>query len=149
MKLYKQYPAQPLDQNPVEVADSSPGQASLRAPPWVSNPERLPLITKPREARILFAASTPSTLGNGRSSWCSIFSVHKKPRRKQDGFIATVEFIALLAIMVLLAIANSKALYHLHREVRVLEQQQIKRLNISETNSVAIVRIDMANAESK
>jgi hypothetical protein len=28
-------PAQPLNQNPSGVTDNSPGQASLRAPPWV------------------------------------------------------------------------------------------------------------------
>src|ERR1700722_4284959 len=58
-------------------------------------------------------------------------------RRKQSGFVATVQFIALLAIMVMLATANAMALYRLHREVRVLEQQQIKRLNPPGTNSVA------------
>lgn len=69
--------------------------------------------------------------------------------RKESGFVATVEFIALLTIMMLLAIANARALYHLHREVRFLEQQQVKRLNASETNSVAIARFNLTSAESK
>jgi hypothetical protein len=69
--------------------------------------------------------------------------------RKQDGFVATMEFIALLTIMVLLATANARALYHLHREVRYMEQQQIKRLNASETNAVAAVRLNVAKTDSK
>ncbi len=75
--------------------------------------------------------------------------VHRKNRQKENGFVATVEFIALLAIMVLLATANAMALYHLHREVRVLEQQQITRLNASETNSVATVHFNLASTDSK
>ncbi len=50
----------------------------------------------------------------------------------------TLLMIALLAIMVALAAANLHALVRLHREVRMLEQQQIKRLNSSPTNSVAM-----------
>jgi hypothetical protein len=38
----------------------------------------------------------------------------------------------------LIVIANSAALIHLHREVRLLEQQQVKRLNGSQTNSVPV-----------
>lgn len=74
---------------------------------------------------------------------------HQKNRQKESGFVATMEFIALLAIMMLLAIANAKALYRLHREVRFVEQQQIKRLNASETNSVAAIRCNVITAESK
>ena len=70
-------------------------------------------------------------------------------RRKQGGFVATVEFIALLAIMVLLVTINAKALFHLHREVRLLEQQQIKRLNASETNTVAEIQFPVTTADSK
>ncbi|MEJ0089822.1 MAG: hypothetical protein WDM80_08780 [Limisphaerales bacterium] len=51
---------------------------------------------------------------------------------------ATVVFMALLAIMMILVTAESRALLHLRREVRFLEQQQIKRLNASQTNSVTI-----------
>jgi len=65
-----------------------------------------------------------------------------KTRRKPFGRssergLATVVFIALLAIMLILVTAESRALYHLHREVKFLEQQQIKRLNGSPTNAAA------------
>ena len=53
--------------------------------------------------------------------------------------MATVIFIALLAIMMILVTAESRALFHLHREVKFLEQQQIKRLNAPATNTVSIV----------
>ena len=57
-------------------------------------------------------------------------SRERRPRaeRSEDG-MATVIFIALLAIMMILVTAESRALVHLHREVKLLEQQQIKRLN--------------------
>ena len=53
--------------------------------------------------------------------------------------MATVVFIALLAIMMILVTAESRALIQLHREVRFLEQQQVKRLNAQPTNSVSTV----------
>ena len=46
-------------------------------------------------------------------------------------------FIALLAIMLILVTAESRALFHLHREVKFLEQQQIKRLNAPATNVIS------------
>ena len=55
------------------------------------------------------------------------------PKRSEDG-MATFVFIALLAIMLMLVTAESSALFQLHREVKLLEQQQIKRLNASQTN---------------
>lgn len=55
-------------------------------------------------------------------------------KRSEDG-LATIVFITLLAIMVTLVAANSMALGRLHKEVRFLEQQQVKRLNGSQTNS--------------
>jgi K+ transporter len=58
-------------------------------------------------------------------------------RRKNEGGMVTVIFIALLTIMMILVTAESRALYQLHREVKFLEQQQIKRLDQSSTNSVA------------
>ncbi len=60
------------------------------------------------------------------------------PKRREAG-MATVLFIALLTIMLLLVMAESQALFTLHREVKLLEQQQIKRLNPSPTNQVSIV----------
>jgi len=51
------------------------------------------------------------------------------PGRRNESGMATVVFVALLAIMMILVMAESRALYHLHREAKFLEQQQIKRLN--------------------
>jgi hypothetical protein len=58
-----------------------------------------------------------------------------KSKNSERGF-ATIIFIVLLAIMVLLVTAETRALIRLHREVKLLEQQQIKRLNGPQTNSV-------------
>ncbi len=55
-------------------------------------------------------------------------------QRNERG-LATMIFIILLAIMMILVTAESRALFHLHRETKFLEQQQIKRLNGSPTNS--------------
>jgi hypothetical protein len=60
--------------------------------------------------------------------------------RKGERGMATVVFIALLAIMMILVTAESHALFRLHREVKLLEQQQIKRLNNFPTNSVAVTQ---------
>ena len=47
-------------------------------------------------------------------------------------------FTVLLAIMMILVMAESRALYNLHREVKLLEKQQIKRLNGQQTNAVVV-----------
>ena len=60
------------------------------------------------------------------------------PRRSEDG-MATMLLIGLLAIMMIIVTAESSALFHLHREVKFLEQQQIKRLDASQTNATAVV----------
>ena len=60
-------------------------------------------------------------------------------RQSQHG-MATVIFIALLAIMLILVTAESRALIQLRREVKLLQQQQIKRLNLSQTNSVVVAQ---------
>jgi hypothetical protein len=60
----------------------------------------------------------------------------RTPKRGQDGSI-TMIFIILLAIMMILVTAESRALFNLHREVKFLERQQIQRLNFSTTNSIA------------
>ena len=62
--------------------------------------------------------------------------------RGSERGMATIIFIALLAIMLVLVMAESSALFHLHREMQLLEQQQIKRLNASQTNSVAATKPD-------
>ncbi len=60
------------------------------------------------------------------------------PQRSEGGSI-TIIFVILLTIMLILVTAESRALFNLHREVKFLEQQQIKRLNNSPTNAVATV----------
>jgi hypothetical protein len=62
-----------------------------------------------------------------------------KIQRKKFGEqgMATVIFIALLAIMMILVTAESRALFTLHREVKFLERQQIKRLDATTTNTVS------------
>jgi hypothetical protein len=60
-------------------------------------------------------------------------------KRSEDG-IVTVVFIALMAIMLMLVMADGKSLFHLHREIKLLEQNQIKRLNLSQTNEVNATR---------
>ena len=62
----------------------------------------------------------------------------RAPKRSESG-MATILFIALLAIMMILVTAEARALMHLRREVKFLEQQQIKRLNGSPTNVVVTV----------
>jgi hypothetical protein len=69
--------------------------------------------------------------------------------QKNEGGLATIVFISLLAIMVLLAAANTAALIHLHRDVKLLEQQQIKRLNGSQANSGPAANVSATNPNSK
>ncbi len=60
--------------------------------------------------------------------------------KRSEGGMATMILITLLAIMMILVAAESSALFHLHREVKFLEQQQIKRLDVSRTNSIAVTK---------
>ena len=69
--------------------------------------------------------------------------------RTEGGFVATVLFIALLAIMLMLATAGGMAIIHLHNEVKLLEREQIKRVDLSTTNSVAVARGSVAGVNSK
>ena len=69
------------------------------------------------------------------------------PSRRQNGS-AVLVFITLLAIMVILVTANSKALFCLHQEIKLLEQRQVERLNTSQTNTIAVVE-SPAKPESK
>jgi hypothetical protein len=62
--------------------------------------------------------------------------------RQDERGMATLVFIALLAIMMILVTAESRLLFSLHREVKLLEQQQIKRLDNLQTNSVAVTQPD-------
>jgi hypothetical protein len=63
--------------------------------------------------------------------------------RPGEGGSVTVIFIALLAVMMILVTAEGRALFQLHREVKLLEQQQLKRLNNWQTNSVAVSQPDL------
>jgi hypothetical protein len=63
------------------------------------------------------------------------------PARAGERGFATFIFIVLLSIMLILVTAESGALFHLHREVKLLEQQQIKRLNLSQTNAPSVASL--------
>jgi hypothetical protein len=69
--------------------------------------------------------------------------------KKNEGGLATIMFISLLAIMVLLAAANTAAIIHLHLDVKRLEQQQIKRLNGSQGDSAPAANLNTTNPSSK
>jgi hypothetical protein len=60
-------------------------------------------------------------------------------KRREDG-VATFILLVLMLIMLSLVMAESAALFHLHREVKMLEQKQIKRLDASQTNSVVVTK---------
>lgn len=59
------------------------------------------------------------------------------PRGPRESGMVTVIFIALLAIMMTLVMVETSSLIRLRREVKLMEQQQLKRLNGPQTNSVA------------
>ena len=52
----------------------------------------------------------------------------KSRRRNTRQGYAVIVVLALLAIMAMLVIANSRALYHLKKEVDLIEARQMKRL---------------------
>ncbi len=56
-------------------------------------------------------------------------------RRRSERGMATLIFIALLAIMVVLVTVEVRSLFRLHIEVKLVEQHQLKRLNTPQTNS--------------
>ena len=57
--------------------------------------------------------------------------------RRHEGGMATIIFIVLVTIMVILLTANIRCLIQLHRETQLLEKQQIKRLAGAATNMSA------------
>jgi len=59
-----------------------------------------------------------------------------RSRSHRQSGSAVLIFITLLAIMLMLIAANSSALLHLHRELKLLDQRQIKRLDASQTNAI-------------
>jgi len=69
----------------------------------------------------------------------SISPRQASPRHSEKG-MATVLFIALLAIMMVFVLVEGNALIRLHREVKLIEQQQLKRLNGPATNTVSTAK---------
>jgi hypothetical protein len=64
---------------------------------------------------------------------------HDHLERRSERGMVTVVFIALLAIMLILVTVESRSLIRLRREVKLLQKQQVKRLNLSQTNAVAVI----------
>jgi hypothetical protein len=62
---------------------------------------------------------------------------------------AVLIFITLLAIMLMLITANSSALLHLHRELKLLDQRQVERLNTSQTNATDRATLPPVPAETR
>jgi hypothetical protein len=58
-----------------------------------------------------------------------------RSNRRENG-MATLIFIILLTIMMMLTMAELRCVVRLHREVKFLEQQQIKRLNLTAAPAV-------------
>ena len=58
------------------------------------------------------------------------------PQLRESGSAVFV-FIALLAIMMILIMASATPLVQLRIEEKLIEQKQIERLNVSQTNAVA------------
>ena len=83
-------------------------------------------------------------------------------QRRQQG-VAVIVVLALLSIMLLYVLANSRSLYDLGCELRLLEKQQIKRMNArmgntnaptaqlpaAGTNSVSVVSDPKPQPETK
>jgi len=69
-------------------------------------------------------------------------------RRRREGGSAVFILVALLAIIMVLVNANSKALFQLRQDINLLEQQQVKRLNASQTNAAVNVELTL-KPESK
>jgi succinate dehydrogenase/fumarate reductase cytochrome b subunit len=72
--------------------------------------------------------------------------IHSQPKMPgqastchRESGLATMVFIVLLAIMMILVLAEARALFNLHREVKLLEKQQIKRLNPPATNAAPTI----------
>ena len=56
-------------------------------------------------------------------------------KRSEDG-MATLILIVLLAVMLVFVAAESSSLLNLRRDLQLLEQKQIQRLDASQTNSI-------------
>jgi Tfp pilus assembly protein PilX len=69
-------------------------------------------------------------------------------RYRQSGSVVLVLLI-LLVIMAMLATANSSTLLHLHRELKLLDQRQVERLNASQTNATDRAGLPPVPAEAR
>ncbi len=65
------------------------------------------------------------------------------PRRRQSGS-AVIVVMALLAIMLIYVAGNLRTIAHLGREVRLVEQQQIRRLQKEAARTSATPAITVA-----
>jgi hypothetical protein len=63
--------------------------------------------------------------------------------KHNDSGMVTVIFIGLLAIMMILVTAECSALLQLHREVKLLEKRQIKRLASPAINSIVLANLEI------
>ncbi len=73
----------------------------------------------------------------------SRFTVHvSRPRRRQSGS-AVIVVLALLVIMLIYVAGNLRTLSSLERELKLLERQQTRRLQVAEpaTNSPPAVTV--------
>ena len=66
------------------------------------------------------------------------FNRNQESRTTERGS-ATLVMIALLAIMLILILANSRTLFGLQRELKLIERQQIERLNTNHGHSTNTV----------
>jgi hypothetical protein len=65
--------------------------------------------------------------------------IHRTSRRKRESGLITLVFVVLLTIMMILVTAESASLIHLHSDLKLLEKQQIKRLDNAGTNTATTV----------
>jgi hypothetical protein len=65
--------------------------------------------------------------------------IHRTSRRRRESGLITLLFVVLLTIMMILVTAESSSLIHLHYDLKLLEKQQIKRLDNAGTNATATV----------
>jgi hypothetical protein len=62
----------------------------------------------------------------------------ESPVRRSERASAVVIFLALLAIMLVLVAANGRTLLLLKKDLRLIEQRQVQRLQRSQTNAVSL-----------
>ena len=68
-----------------------------------------------------------------------IYFNHYESRRREGG-MATMLFVVLMGLMMILVASNVRTIRHLHLTEKLVEQKQIQRLNASQTNAVAVAQ---------